>query len=221
MFENAKFFTSRPYALVLFAVAALLSFTTGCGTIPDSQYADASEMAAAAAHNKDVHTESIILREGDVLKIAFPGAPNLNTDAHIMRDGNITLPLIGQVRAAGKTPIQLKADLVKLYSGQVESKEMSVEVISSTFPVFVTGAVLRPQKVLSDHPMTALEAVMECGGFDYSKANLKAVTVLRREGSHLVSYTLDFKKILKAEEENPFYMKPGDIIYVKERFTWF
>ncbi|HVX56866.1 MAG TPA: polysaccharide biosynthesis/export family protein, partial [Candidatus Saccharimonadales bacterium] len=94
MLENAKISTFR-FAALVFAVAALLSLTTGCETATQPHYADASELAAAAAtHTDDVHTESIILRDGDKLKITFPGAPNLNSDVQIMRDGNITMPLI-------------------------------------------------------------------------------------------------------------------------------
>ena len=66
-------------------------------------------------------TEAIILREGDVLKISFPGNPNLNKVAPIRRDGLIALDLVGEVKAAGKTPKQLEADLVELYSTQLVS----------------------------------------------------------------------------------------------------
>lgn len=167
------------------------------------------------------HSETIVLREGDVVKISFPGAPNLTGSHPIRRDGKIELDLVGTVMAAGKTPDQLKQDLVELYKGQIETKEIDVEVLSSTFPIFVTGAVLRPMKVMSDHPMTCLEAIMECGGPDYSKANLKSVTVLRQENGHLRSYTVDIRSILEGISDEQFYMKANDIIFVRERFTWF
>jgi protein involved in polysaccharide export with SLBB domain len=86
--------------------------------------------------------EVIILRESDVLKISFPANANLNTTQPIRRDGMISMPLIGEVKAAGKTPKQLEAVLVDLYSTQLLSKEVTVEVVSSTFPVYITGSVL-------------------------------------------------------------------------------
>ncbi len=98
---------------------------------------------------------------------------------------------------------------------------MTLELLSSVFPVFVTGAVLQPHKVMSDHPITALEAIMECGGFDMGKANTKSVTVLRWENSHLQSYSLNLRNVLKGKDEKRFYMEPGDILLVKEKFTWF
>src|ERR1022692_4520736 len=117
------------------------------------------------------HSEKIVLREGDVLKITFPGSANLDTAQPIRRDGKLNLPLVGEVEAAGLTPDDLQKKLVALYASQISSKEITVQVQSSTFPVFVTGAVVKPGKVLSDHPMTALEAVMEAGGFNYDTAN--------------------------------------------------
>ena len=201
---------------------AILVFITGCGTTHESNYDnDASQIGNAATNI--IHAESVVLREGDVVKITFPTTPNLNTPgALILRDGTINLPLVGQVHAAGKTVAQLQDELVRLYSTQVESKQLTVELSSSTFPVFVTGAVLKPGKVLSDHPMTALDAIMEAGGPDYQHANLKAVSVLRRVGDRLEHYTLDLKKVMKeGQYGHPFYMQPGDIIYVKEKFTWF
>jgi polysaccharide export outer membrane protein len=219
MFNRAKTFL-RTLAVPAFFLAALAAIITGCETMQQSQFTDVTELSKAATNV--IHAESIILREGDVIKIVFPTAPNLNTASiPIMRDGTVTLPVVGVVRAAGKTLAELQDDLVKLYSAQVESKQVTVELLSSGFPIFVTGAVLRPGKVLSDHPMTALEAIMEAGGPDYARADLKHVTVLRREGKHLRNYGLNIKQVMRGDEVEPFYMKPDDILYVKERFQWF
>ena len=166
------------------------------------------------------HSEAISLREGDVLKISFPSAPTLNTTQQIRRDGQISLPLVGEEKAAGMTPAELEKKLVKLYDKELVSKEVTVTVESSSFPVFVTGMVIRPGKISSDHPITALEAIMEAGGPDYTKANLKAVRVIRHEGENPKNYTLNLKLELQGKS-SPFYLKPGDIVYVPERFSWF
>src|SRR5579884_1598556 len=177
MFDRNKLFF-RSMTAVALAMAALV-FITGCQT-DNSHFEDVGQLTAGATNV--AHAEAVVLREGDQLKIAFPTAPNLNIpNITILRDGTINLPTVGQVHAAGKTVAQLQDELAKLYSAQVETKQVTVELLSSTYAVFVTGAVLKPGKVLSDHPMTALEAIMEAGGPDYASANLKAVTVLRRE----------------------------------------
>jgi polysaccharide export outer membrane protein len=166
-------------------------------------------------------TEIITLREGDVLKISFPGSANLNTTQPIRRDGMISMPLVGEVKAVGKTPAELEKDLIDLYSTQLVSKEVVVEVQSSLFPVYVNGSVLHPGKIMSDHPITALEAVMEAGGFDYTKANLKKVQVTRREAGGTRVYVLNLKQMMEGQGGESFYLKPYDIITVPEKFTWF
>lgn len=161
------------------------------------------------------------LREGDTVKIAFTAAPHLDTVQQIRRDGKIELPLVGEVVAAGKTPSELEKQVIQLYAPQLNSKEITVSLESASFPVFVTGCVVKPGKVLSDHPITALEAVMEAGGFDYSKANLKSVRIIRREGDQVKHFTLNLKAVMNGDENTAFALKPSDIVYVPERFTWF
>ncbi|MBI3853351.1 MAG: polysaccharide biosynthesis/export family protein [Verrucomicrobia bacterium] len=167
------------------------------------------------------HSEAVVLREGDVLKISFPGAPNLNTTQPIRRDGKINLPLVGEINAVGMTPAQLEKELVKLYSTQLTTKEVNVAVESSIFSVFITGAVVKPGKISSNRPLTALEAIMEAGGFDYTKANLKAVKVIRNEGGQVKNFTLNLKLVMSGKETEPFFLKPSDIVFVPERFVWF
>ena len=168
-----------------------------------------------------VESDPVSLREGDVIRITFPGAPNLNTTAAIRRDGKITLELVGEVTAAGLTPKDLQKELVRLYADQLLDKEIYVTIESSSFPVFVTGAVLHPGKVLSNRPLSALESIMEAGGFDYTRANLKEVRIIRNVDGQMRHYTINLKQVLAGEESKPFYLKPSDIVYVPERFTWF
>ncbi len=59
--------------------------------------------------------------------------------------------------------------------------------------------MLRPGKISSDHPITALEAIMEAGGFDYTKANLKNVKVIRQEGSQTKNYILNLKRVMEGK----------------------
>src|SRR5688500_17497097 len=139
----------KPQLLIALATAALL-ITTGCKTAHTS----VPDQAAAPF-------TSIELRDGDVLKISFPGAPKLTTSQAIRRDGSIVLPMGRELKAAGLTPSQLEADLIKQYGSQLVSKEVIVTVETSVYDVFVTGAVLKPGKISVNRPISALEAVME------------------------------------------------------------
>ena len=200
---------SRSLIAGVLAVAAI--FLAGCAT----------ESNNAAANAGKEGSDLIILREGDVVKITFPGSASLDTQQQIRRDGKITMPLIGEMDAVGLTPDGLKQKIVELYGSQLASKEVNVSLQTSTFPVFVNGSVVHPGKILSDHPITALEAVMEAGGFDYNTANLKNVKVIRNEKGSLKNYQLNLKAVLDGKSDKPFYLKPGDIVFVPERFQMF
>lgn len=207
---RARFEEVRPQLALALAVVAI----AGC-QVANPGLQQAVQQAAA-------RPETVPLREGDILRVTFPGSPNLDTQPQpIRRDGNISLPLIGEVKAAGLTPAELEKALAEKYAPQLVIKEVRVNVVASSYSVYVTGAVLRPGKVTSDHPLSALEAIMEAGGPDYTKANLKAVTVIRHEDGKTQNYTLNLRNVLKGQSAEPFYLKPSDIVYVPERFTWF
>ncbi len=196
------------------AALALAAAVTGCQTqLP----------TAATVWNGDTGsaTNVLSLREGDVLSISFPGAANLNTTQQIQRDGKIALPLLGELKVAGMTAAEIEKELIKQYATQLVSKEVTVTVVSAAFPVYVTGAVLHPGKITSNRPISALEAIMEAGGVNHTTADLKAVTVVRQEGDHTKQYRLNLRDVLRGVKSQPFYLKPSDIVFVPERFTWF
>ncbi len=197
----------------------LLGFCTGCESSASGVPMTGAEIATQNATAKN--TEVLKIREGDVVKIAFPGAPNLDSTQPVRRDGRITLSVVGEVVAAGLAPSELEKQLSELYASQLTSKEVTVTVLSSAFSVFVNGAVLRPGKITSDRPISALEAIMEAGGFNDTKANMRAVTVIRNEDGRTKNYTLDLKLVLEGKQSEPFYLKASDIVYVPEKFSWY
>jgi len=206
---------------VLFAaLLGLILGVQGCSSPVQFEQVDGSE---AAPPPNSVKPETVILREGDTIRVTFPGTPTLNGGQAqvIRRDGKIGLPLVGDVVAAGKTPADLEKELAKLYANQLLDNKVVVTVESSSFPVYVSGAVLRPGKILSDHPMTALEAIMEAGGFDETRANEKKVQVIRNNKGHMEHYILNLKRVIDGLDNQPFYLKPGDIVHVPERFQWY
>jgi polysaccharide export outer membrane protein len=206
--KNQKHYCHSLLAILVALVSVIL---TSCQTGHPTQ------VAGVEAE----HTESLILREGDVLKITFPGSPNLDATQPIRRDGKIVLSLVGEVPAVGLTPDELQKKLIELFAPQISSREVVVVVESSSFPVYVTGQVIHPGKIQTDHPLTALEAVMEAGGFDFATANLKSVKITRTEKGATKAFKLDLKRALDGKEAKPFYLKPGDILFVPERLQVF
>ena len=205
----------RAFPAPLFLAASLI--LTGCET---TRSADLVSSVADRPTDSD-EAEVLVLSEGDDVRIAFPGAPTLDTTQRVRTDGRLTLSIVGEVMAAGLTPSELEKKLLDLYASELVSKEVIVTVISSTFTVFVSGAVLNPGKIVSDHPISALEAVMEAGGFDASRADMQAVRIVRIQDGVTKNYVVDLKSALEGGESQPFYLKRSDIVYVPEKFRWF
>ena len=191
------------------AAAAVLAavLLAGCETVP-----------ATPIQPKDRQPYSeISLREGDIIKITFPGAPNRNSTQQVRRDGKIALEHGGEVIAVGKSPAELEKEILKLFEAQLVTKEVVVTVESSAYPVYVSGAVLRPGKMMASHPITVLEAIMEAGGFDEAKARSAAVVVTRTEQNTVRHYKLDVQAMLEGRSSIRFYLRPEDVVYVPQR----
>lgn len=157
------------------------------------------------------------LAPGDVVKFTFPGVAELNHSQKIRADGKVNLPLIGEVEATGKKLGDFQAELIKLYEPKLKNKDVIVTLESSTIPIYVSGAVLRPGKILLDRPMTVLEAIMEAGGFTPHLANPKKVILIRHENGKHYTQTFDLSAALKGDPSGSFFLRAYDAIYVQEK----
>ena len=165
---------------------------------------------------------SLLLHEGDVLQIKFPGAPEMDAVQTIRADGKITILGAGEVKVSGLTPEEAGQAILGAAGEQIKVKQVSVTVQSSAFILYVTGAVQRPGKLLSDRPLTVLQAVIE-SGIDSAKSNLKKVKVIRTDATgHNTYKELNLKKIIDGSwQGESFTLKPYDTIVVPEKFVWF
>jgi len=180
--------------------------TTGC------QDMGPAPMVPAEAYNS---RPSGNLASGDTINVSFSGAPELNTRQKIQPNGKVSLPTVGDVSAAGKTINGLQSTLTSLYQPHLQDPTVVVSLESAAAGVYLSGEVLRPGKIPLDRPMTALEAVMEGGGFT-KFANPKKVIVVRNEKGRQQRYVLNLNDALIGAESSPFYMRPYDVIYVKQ-----
>src|SRR5688572_26301275 len=159
-----------------------------------------------------------VLREGDVIQITFATSTNLNATQRIQLDGSVSLQYVDKVQAAGATPVEFAKALEKAYQTHLRGAEpITVTVISNAAAVYVTGAVLRPGRIPLERPFTVLDAVMEAGGVDNSRAKLSGVTVLRIENGQRVGRRVNLKRALEGTDTSLFYLKPYDIVYVPEK----
>jgi len=203
-----------------FLSALILAFT-GCETTSTPSNTGVLAVPNAYAATSSTNADTLTLHEGDDLKITFPGASNLDTAQRVRTDGRITLGVIGEVSVSGLSPSELEKRILELYGNQLVSKEVSVTVVSSTFSVFVTGAVLKPGKIVADHALSALEAVMEAGGFDSAKADMQNVKIVRIENGRTKNFVVNLKDALERDQADPFLLKRSDIVIVPEKFSWF
>ena len=191
-------------------VLVLLLLSIGVwGGCKSPMYSDFSAPAPIA-----VNSSTNVLQEGDLVSITFQYSTNFNATQKIPLDGLLNLESIGPVKAVGKTPVELQNELARLYKPQIKDDVVTVKLLGAACAVYVSGAVFRPGRIAMERPMTALEAVMEAGGFDPNRARLSAVTVVRLEAGRQKTFHLDLKRVLQGTDESPFYLKPFDIVHI-------
>ncbi len=160
-------------------------------------------------------TAPVVLGEGDVLKLYFPGAAEYNGIQKIRPDGKISLPVVGEVQAAGKTLNRLQSDLAGRYQPHLTNSEVVVSLEASGKPVILSGAVGLPGKLVLERPTTLLEAIMGSGGFkDF--AVKKKVRLIRLVNGAYHTSIYDLRDGLNGGSVPLIYLKPGDIVYVPQ-----
>jgi protein involved in polysaccharide export with SLBB domain len=153
------------------------------------------------------------LTPGDVIKLSFTATPDMNQSQKIRADGKVSLPLIGEVTAAGKTLGEFQSELIRLYGAQLKNAEVVVTLESAVVQVIVSGAVAKPAKLLFERPTTIFQAIMEAGGLS-EYGSFKNVHVIRLIGGRQRTQILDLRPTLNGQVTQPFYVKDGDVIYV-------
>jgi polysaccharide biosynthesis/export protein len=157
---------------------------------------------------------------GDTVRISFPAAPELNQSQKIGADGTLSLPLIGEVSATGKTVGELQVELARLYKPQLQDNEVLVTLDTRAVPVVVSGAVQKPGKIIFERPATVVEAIMEAGGFT-PEADLKKVSLIRIVKGEHETQVVDLRPLLKGKPTPAIYCSGGDVIYVPEKLLLF
>jgi protein involved in polysaccharide export with SLBB domain len=185
----------------------------GCHSSDDAyDAAMASSAADYQAGTPDYSTN--YLQQGDVVSITFRYSTNFNTLQRIGLDGTLNLDVAGQVKAVGKTVLQLQGELTTLYQSEAKGDPITIKVVNPEAVVYVVGEVTRPGKIPIERPLTALEAIMEAGGYDPLQANLAGVSVLRVEKGRQRTYAINVKRVIDGKDDTVFYLKPFDIVRV-------
>ena len=150
---------------------------------------------------------------GDKLRIEVYKDQQLSQSVQIRPDGKITLPLLGDVVAAGLTPTALRDQLTNSLKEYITSPVVTVIVQEATpATVYVMGEVKTPGPQPIRGQMTVLEALSRAGGvLDFAKTS--DIRVLRKGPGGTETLKFNYKKAVKGEGET-IVLKPGDIVVV-------
>jgi polysaccharide biosynthesis/export protein len=162
-----------------------------------------------------VAPSAVTLVAGDVIKLTFPGAPELNQSQKIRTDGKVNLPLIGEIAASGKTVPGLQTDLAARYKSELKTSSVVVTLESSVTQVVISGAVGRPGKLIFERPTTVFQAIMEAGGVT-EFGTLKNVHLVRLINGQQQTEILDLRPVTSGHPTKPYYVRDGDVIYVQK-----
>ena len=127
--------------------------------------------------------ESYLLQPGDVVELKFFYNPELNEVVPVRPDGRIALMLINEVQAAGRTPSELRSELVAAYGATLKQPEIAVIVKEfAARRIYVGGEVRTPSLLRVPGALTLLQAIFEAGGLTRA-AKATDVVVLRYQGT--------------------------------------
>ena len=155
----------------------------------------------------------------DTLQITVWRNPELSGPVPVRPDGFISMPLIGDLKAAGKTPTELSADLKVALAKLVIEPLVSVVVTSFqgiyADQIRVAGDVLKPQSIAYRQDMTVLDLMIQAGGMLETADGNSAVLVRKSEGGK--SYRVRLKDLLKRGDISAnVSVLPGDILIVPQ-----
>ena len=162
------------------------------------------------------HT-AVRLSPGNVIKVAYADESVPDQTQKIRSDGKVSLPLIGEVTAAGKRVIDFQHELVRRYDGRLDNNEVLVTLENGLAQVIVSGFANRPGPFSFDRPTTVYQVVMEAGGpSDYGSAsNIRLTRIINGEQR---TETFNLKPTIHGHTTKPKYVQDGDVIYISRSF---
>jgi polysaccharide export outer membrane protein len=160
-------------------------------------------------------TDEYRLGAGDKLRIEVYKDTQLSQSVQIRPDGKITMPLIGDLDATGRTPIELRDTIQKQLKEYMTNPVVTVIVVEASAAIaYVMGEVNHPGAVtLQGGQLTVLQALAIAGGLkDF--ANAKNIRVLRRSPAGVQSIAFNYKSAIGGS--TPMYLRPGDTVVVPD-----
>jgi len=161
-----------------------------------------------------VSSNSYVIGPTDVITLTVLKEPTLSSSLLVRPDGMITMPLLGDVKAVGLTPLQLSDDIAAKLKKYIQDPNVSVVLTAiNSKKVYMMGEVAKVGPVDLAPGMTLLEALANAGGVT-EYANTRKMYILRNEDGKHTKIPVRYKDALKGNSTLNVALKPGDTIVV-------
>lgn len=172
--------------------------------------------AVQTAATSNAHDNNFTIGNDDVLAINVWKEPDISRAIPVRSDGKISLPLVGELQAAGRTPLKLEEDIASKLKNYISEPEVTVIVQQINSQKFnVLGQVVRPGSYPLTNSATVLDAIATAGGFrDFAKK--KDMYVLRQNGDGTQArLPFNYKDVVKGKNaEQNVRLQPRDTVVV-------
>ncbi|MCB2106405.1 MAG: polysaccharide export protein [Rhodobacteraceae bacterium] len=200
--------------IAIATTVALAIFLGGCSSLPD---------APSAAPPTVEEDSAYVIGPIDQLQIFVWRQPDLSTNVIVRPDGKISVPLIDDLQAAGRTPTELSDDIAKILGELIQDPRVTVIVTNFVGPfdrqIRVVGEATQPQAVPFRRNMTVLDLMIQVGGLTEFAAGNGAVLV-RRALNGQQSFRVRLDDLLKDGDVSAnAYVLPGDVLIIPQ--SWF
>jgi len=199
--------------------ALLASASVFAQDMDTKKHAAVASKSASGAADKSllIVTPEYIIGPEDVLEITVWKNADLSKTVQVRPDGRISLPLLGDISAVAKTPVQLTEEISAGLRAYMENPTISVmvkEVMS--YQIYVLGEVNHPGKFPLKSKTTLLQGITVAGGFTAMAARNKIVVFrFSKDGEGLTKLKASYDDIVVRDGSNQnIELKPGDQIVV-------
>jgi polysaccharide export outer membrane protein len=178
---------------------------------------------AAVATGAPATAPDYVIGPGDSLSIFVFRSPELSSEVPVRPDGRISLPLVEDVEAAGRTPMQLARQIEDRLKEYVREPSVTVTVRSFIGPtsrqVRIVGEAAQPRAIAFREGMTVLDALIEAGGLTrYASGN--SARLIRRENAAQQTIPLRLNDLLRTGDmSQDVALRPGDTVVIPQ--GWF
>ena len=201
-----------------------ICWIAGAGSLAQTQTANlkspdpaASDTARSAdtAKPAEVVPAGYIVGDSDIIRVNVWKEPEVSQTVVVRTDGNISLPLINEVKVSGMTPLQIQDMVAEKLKGFLNSPQVTVTVIEiRSKRAFITGEVARPGTYSLNAQTTVLQLIAQAGGFT-PFAKKDNIVVLRTEEGRQSRLKFKYKEVVQGKKtEQNIALHPGDTVVV-------